>query len=111
MAEVDRRVSEADGVYLKAPDGAWRLVHAYLDEGYDLAEVATQFRLGRSVDTPEGVTLILSRKELRELKALADGFSFDYAAGFIEMCLDMHRAAAEAPGDEVTFFERLFEAR
>ncbi len=97
-----------DGVYTKGPDSEPRLVHAFLEGDYGLADIGENFRLGRfagQTDERFGPTLALTRKELRDLKNFADAYSFDYDPGFIEMCVDIHRAASELPGEEVAFFE------
>jgi hypothetical protein len=86
-----------------APDGTLVFVHEYageaLGEDYALADMAENFGLG----TFDGEILILTRKELRDMKNLADAYSFDHAEGFIEMCLEMARVAATLPGDTVRF--------
>ncbi len=99
-----------DGVYTRGPDGEARLVHAYLDDDYALGDIGENFRLGHiagQTDARFGPMLALTRKELRDLKNFADAYSFDYDPGFIEMCVDIHRAASELPGDEVGFFETI----
>lgn len=86
-----------------APDGSLVFVHDYageaLGEDYALADVVENFGLGRL----DGETLTLTRKELRDMKNLADAYSFDHAEGFIEMCLEMSRVAATLPGETVRF--------
>ena len=86
-----------------APDGSLVFVHEYageeLGEDYTLADVVGNFSLGKF----DGDTLTLTRKELRDMKNLADAYSFDHAEGFIEMCLEMSRVAATLPGDGVRF--------
>ena len=86
-----------------APDGSLVFVHEYageeLGEDYTLADVVENFALGKF----DGDTLTLTRKELRDMKNLADAYSFDHAEGFIEMCLEMSRVAATLPGDSVRF--------
>lgn len=86
-----------------APDGALVFVHEYageeLGEDYALADMVENFGIGKFEDG----TLVLTRKELRDMKNLADAYSFDHAEGFIEMCLEMARVAATLPGETVTF--------
>ena len=86
-----------------APDGTLVFVHDYageeLGEDYALADVVENFGIGKF----EGETLVLTRKELRDMKNLADAYSFDHAEGFIEMCLEMSRVAAGLPGETVRF--------
>ena len=109
MADVDRPsglIAEdaASGVYLAMPDGAWSLVHAYGDEDYALQDIPRFFEIGTPVSGPPA-GLCLMRRDLRRLKALADHHSFDYPEQFIEMCLEMHRAALPLPGDILHFAE------
>lgn len=86
-----------------APDGTLVFVHDYageaLGEDYALADVVGNFGLGRF----DGEALTLTRKELRDMKNLADAYSFDHPEGFIEMCLEMSRVAATLPGETVRF--------
>ncbi|HJS31976.1 MAG TPA: hypothetical protein VJ924_08280 [Alphaproteobacteria bacterium] len=97
--------AESEGVYARLPNGEAFLVHAYLDANYAMAEIAECFKLGRLEEHAGGIILTLTRKELRDLRNLADAYSFDYDAGFIEMCLDIYRASAELPGESIGFFE------
>lgn len=87
---------QAPGVYAVGEDGDRMLVHGYLDDSYALEDIVENFGLGRldrsaSDDGPE---LVLSDKDVRELRVNADAYSFDYEEGFIEMCLDIDRFAA-----------------
>jgi len=88
----------APGVYRLGADGRpGAPVHAYRDDGYELAEVAELLGIG----TPShgGAALTLSGHELRLLRIAADAQSFDHAPEFIAMCLDI--AALElGPGEE-----------
>ena len=94
-----------EGIYARLPAGEPFLVHAYLDGEYSLADILEYFKLGRLEDEYGGAVLVMSRKELRDLRNFADAYSFDYDAGFIEMCLDIYRASAELPGESIGFFE------
>lgn len=110
MADADRPrglIAEdaTPGVYLAMPDGGWSLVHAYGDEDYALQDIPGYFEIGTPVTEPPA-GLRLERRDLRRLKALADHHSFDYPEQFIEMCLEMHRAALPLPGDILQFAER-----
>lgn len=97
-----------EGVYATGRDGQPALVHAYINENYGLGDVQEMLEIGRlSESDDETLTLTLSRKEITDLKNLADAFSFDYDEGFIEMCLDIHRFASEAPGDTLVLIEKL----
>ena len=90
-------------VTAKTPDGRAVTVHEYageeLGEDYALSDIVDNFALGRM----DGEALVIDRRQLRELETLAHGFSFDYPEGFVEMCLDIVRAAASLPGDSLRF--------
>ena len=90
-------------VTTRAPDGKTVRVHEYagveLGEDYSLADIAENFQLGAA----DGDAIVLNRTELRDLANLANAYSFDYPEGFIEMCLDIARAAAALPGDTLRF--------
>ncbi len=88
------------GVFARRPDGTLHRVHAYEDGDYGLEDVAEAFQLGRLASAAGGVvTLRLSRRELGQLKMMADAYSFDHEAGFIEMCLDIVRFGTSAAED------------
>lgn len=93
------------GVYATDADGNMKLVHRYQGGDYGLAEIVEYFQIGEvEPSEQEGAPiLILSAKELRELKTMADAHSFDYEEGFIEMCLEIHRYAANLSGEEFRF--------
>ncbi len=74
------------GVYLRLADGKLRLMHAYLDEYYELIDIVEFFDLGVQSDAR---TVVMDRRALRTLKTMADAESFDHAAGFISMCLEL----------------------
>jgi hypothetical protein len=95
------------GVYVTGRDGRPVLVHEYLNDNYGLGDVHGSLQLGTLAETETTLSIALSRKEITDLKNLADAFSFDYDEGFVEMCGDMHRVAADLPGETVTFEERL----
>lgn len=90
-------------VTAKAPDGRVVEVHAYageeLGEDYALGDIVENLGVGRM----DGDAFVIERRQLRELETLAHGFSFDYPEGFVEMCLDIVRAAAGLPGDSLRF--------
>lgn len=93
------------GVYSNGSDGNQRLVHRYQGSDYGLEQIVEYFELG-SVESaePEGHTVvILSATEMKQLKTMADAYSFDYDEGFIEMCLEMQRFVAKLPGDSFRF--------
>ncbi len=92
------------GVYANDAKGELSLVHAYIDGDYGLEDVAECFRLGGLSSEDSGPTaLVLSFKEVKQLKTLADANSFDYEPGFIEMCLDMHRFAMSETQEQFCF--------
>ncbi len=97
------------GVYALDARGRETQVHLYQGGDYGLADIVEFFQLGRLQEADrEGETvLVLTAKELRTLKTMADAYSFDYEEPFIEMCLDIKRfadAAAGGPaGGEIRF--------
>jgi len=86
-----------------APDGSVLTVHVYageeLGEDYAFADIVAAFALG----TPVEGGLEFTRKELRDLLNFANAYSFDHPEGFIEMCLEVARVAANLPGDKLVF--------
>jgi hypothetical protein len=82
-ADADRE----PGVY----SASGELVHRHQGGEYRLADVVACFELGRVEMATEQTKLVLDAREVRQLKVLADAYSFDYEEGFIEMCLDIHR--------------------
>ncbi|NIR60368.1 MAG: hypothetical protein GWO02_13040 [Gammaproteobacteria bacterium] len=105
MPELPAELPETPGVYAADPRGEPQLVHAFLPADYGLTDIAEHFRLGRVERgaRPGHRVLALSPRELRELKVAADAYSFDYEEGFIEMCHDIMRFAAERPGETLRF--------
>ena len=95
---------EHPAITAQSPKGETVQVHAYRDGDYVLADVREVFGLGRVEQGEAGCTvLVLRANELRQLKTLADSYSFDYEAGFIELCLDLHRVAAGSSAPEIRF--------
>ncbi len=90
------------GVYLSHLVGGDVLVHAFTDDDYALADIVEFFRLG-SYDKEKG--LRLTHAESGQLKAMADAQSFDHAEGFIQMCLDIHKAALGQSEEVLTLIE------
>ncbi len=88
------------GVYALDARGRETLVHLYQGGDYGLADIVEFFQLGRPQEADrEGETvLVLTAKELRTLKTMADAYSFDYEEPFIEMCLEMKRFADAITG-------------
>ena len=93
------------GVYSGDAHGRPRLIHAYQDGDYGLEDIVELLGLGRIADggRPDWVGVVLTDKEMRELKVMADAYSFDYDQEFIEMCLALHRFSTTHPGREFTF--------
>ncbi len=97
------------GVYALDAHGRETLVHLYQGGDYELGDIVEFFQLGRLEEAHcEGETVVvLTAKELHNLKTMADAYSFDYEEPFIEMCLEMKRfadAIAGGPaGSEVGF--------
>ncbi len=93
------------GVYATHANGDDRLVHRYQGGDYGLEEVAEYFQLGEieATESEDETILLLTKKELRELKMMADAHSFDYEEGFIEMCLEMQRFAAIRSDEKFRF--------
>ena len=71
-------------------------MHEYLDEHYELADIAELLGIG-TLDEG-GSTLRLTTRERRLLKVTADAESFDHAPEFITMCLEI--AALDVAPDE-----------
>ena len=84
------------GVYARGGDGKQRPVHLYQGSDYQLADIVEFFQLGKleEADGANETELVLTGKELKTLKTMADTFSFDYEEGFIVMCREMKRFAA-----------------
>ncbi len=99
----DSASQDAPGVYGTDADGRPVLVHRYQGGNYRLADITDIFQLGRpdAATGEEKAILVLSRKELRTLKTMADAFSFDYEEAFIEMCHEIERFGQTQPGEEV----------
>jgi hypothetical protein len=95
---------ETPAVTALTPDGKTVRVHAYQDGDYVLADVRDVFGLGRmETDETGHPVLVLRPNEVRQLKPLADSYSFDYEEGFIELCLDLHRFATGLNLPEIRF--------
>ncbi len=103
--EVLPQLAEADpGVYLVEADGKLRQVHVHRGSEYALVDIVEFFELGTVIDELAVDIVEFDRKELRELKALADAYRDDYPADFISMCLDVHRGSIAVEGDEPVRF-------
>lgn len=90
------------GVYHSDADGHLTLVHLYQGGDYGLEDMAEYFQLGRiePAGQKDQTVIVLTAKEIRELKVMADAYSFDYEEGFIEMCLELQRFTATVPAAE-----------
>jgi hypothetical protein len=93
------------GVYSADANGKAKIVHRYQGGDYGLEEVVAYFELGQIEPAEhDGETvLVLTAKEARKLKVMADAHSFDYDEGFIEMCLEIQRFTANLPADTFRF--------
>ncbi|HEX6980334.1 MAG TPA: hypothetical protein VF342_13645 [Alphaproteobacteria bacterium] len=95
----------ADGVFALDRDGRATLVHAFTGGDYLLEDIVEFFQLGRLEPAADGQAphLVLTMKDIEQLRIFANGFSFDYDEGFIEMCLDIHRFAIANPAERYSF--------
>lgn len=88
------------------PDCGAEPIHRYQGGDYGLADIPELFLLGREVEDPgDRERIALTPREIRELKVLADAYSFDFEAGLIELCLDLHRFAIARREDEFVFVQ------
>jgi hypothetical protein len=104
VANIDNELP-TPGVYSNDADGRLKLVHRYQGGDYELEEIVDFFKLGAvesTDDDPESI-VVLTSKELNELRMLASAHSFDYEEGFIEMCMEMQRFAASTPIERYRF--------
>lgn len=104
MAHIDNAFL-TPGVYSNDGDGRLKLVHRYQGGDYELQEIVDFFNLGtvESTDGDGESVIVLTSKELNELRILASAHSFDYEEGFIEMCMEMQRFAVTTPTDHYRF--------
>lgn len=104
MADIDNAFS-TPGVYSNDGDGRLKLVHRYQGGDYELQEIVDFFNLGtiESADNDSESIIVLTSKELNELRILASAHSFDYEEAFIEMCMEMQRFAVSAPAERYRF--------
>lgn len=92
------------GVRCLEPDCGDELVHRYAGGDYGLEEIPELFQVGRLETGDDGAErLILEPGEVRELKILADAYSFDFDEGLIELCIDLHRFAIERGAPRFVF--------
>jgi hypothetical protein len=90
------RQEQTLGVYAVDEDGGLTLLHEYQEGEYSLEDLIEEFGFGQMDGGTENgdEIIVLTPKEIRELKVNADAYSFDYDEGFIAMCLDIDRFAS-----------------
>jgi hypothetical protein len=95
----------SDGVYSAIGREPATLVHAYQGGDYRLEDIPALFQLGRLEpgENADQTVLTLTAAEVRELKVMADAYSFDHPEAFIEMCLEMKRWTDGRPADAYRF--------
>lgn len=92
------------GVYVVDPDGGLRQVHLYQGGDYALTDIIEFFELGSLIEDLAIDIVEFDRKELDDLKAIAEAYRLDYAPEFIAMCLEMQSGAPAVPDDVVRFY-------
>lgn len=104
MSTLDAEPNEP-GVYGIGADGRSQRIHLYQDGDYALEDIVEYFGLGRlePEERAQEVAIVLTAREMRELKVMADAYSFDYEEGFIEMCLELHRFSTAHPAESFRF--------
>ena len=105
MTGSDNNILSTPGVYSEDGDGRLKLVHQYQGGDYEMEEIVEFFDLGTVESADEGgeSIIVLTGKELNDLRILASAHSFDYEEAFIEMCMEMQRFAASIPSDRYRF--------
>jgi hypothetical protein len=108
MARKCTHVEGADperGVYAHRTDGSVASIHVYQGGDYRLEDIVEFFEVGVATTTEQGLPAVdLSPKEIRQLKAAADAYSFDYEEGLIELCLEIYRYALANPSEWYRFW-------
>lgn len=74
-----------EGVFALLPDGRHELVHAWMSDDYELADIPEYFAYGRW----EEEILLLTAREVTRLKIQADAESFDHEEGLVRLCQDL----------------------
>jgi len=74
-----------DGVFALLPDGRRELVHAWMGDDYELADVPERFGYGRW----EEDVLVLTARDVTRVRIQADAESFDHEEGLIRLCQDL----------------------
>ena len=99
-------MSDAPGVRCIEPDTGARAVHVYQNDDYGLDDIPELFRLGRMEHGPgNSVRVTLTAGEIRELKTMADAWSFDFDEGLIELCVDLDHFASARPEPRFVFLD------
>lgn len=99
-------MSGESGVRCEKPDCGDTLVHRCEGGDYGIEDIPELFQLGRPIpDEDERERVAFTADELRELKVLADAYSFDFEEGLIELCLDLHRFAVHRYESEFVFVQ------
>lgn len=99
-------MSGESGVRCEKPDCGNALIHRYQGGDYGIEDIPELFNLGHPVTAEdERERVAFTADELRELKVLADAYSFDFEEGLIELCLDLHRFAEQRRESEFVFVQ------
>jgi len=81
-------------------------VHTFQHDDYGLDDIPELFQLGSiDSDAAHRPCLILTPGQIRELKTMADAYSFDFDEGLIELCSDLYRFAAGQRSERFVFVE------
>ncbi len=97
------------GVRCVEPDLGDVPIHRDQGGDYALDDIPELFNLGRLESGPDDavVRVALSADEIRELKVMADAYSFDFEVGLIDLCVDLYRFASERR-EKAFVFEQTF---
>src|SRR5690625_7858973 len=74
-----------EGVFALLPGGRRELVHAWVGDDYELADVPERFGYGRW----EEDVLVLTARDVTRVRIQADAESFDHEEGLIRLCQDL----------------------
>ncbi len=99
-------MSAESGIRCERPDCGDVLIHRHQGGDYGIEDIPELFQLGHSTADADGRERVtFTADELRELKVLADAYSFDFEEGLIELCLDLHRFAEQRRESEFVFVQ------